>query len=161
MTDATSVSSAQQAGPDSPTEAWLKEHVGRAAANHEYFLVLVFGWMHRLAVLLLPILAGLLTLVYVHRKQFYVYDHLVVAMQYLSFCFLIWAVVWICPNGVSDWLFPVALVWTPLNLYLILRSAYGSSRIGATLKAVGLWVATATTFGLLLAALLVWTLDRM
>ena len=141
--------------------SWLKAHVGRAAANREYFLMLVFEWMHRLAVVLLPILAGLLTIVYVYKRKFYVYDHLVVSMQYLSFCFLLWAVVWIIPDPVQDWLFLPALIWTPFNLYLILRTAYGSSRVGAGLKAIGLWGATVATFAALLGALLLWTLNTV
>ena len=123
--------------------------------------MLVFEWMHRLAVLLLPILAALLTLVYVYKKRFYVYAHLVVSMQYLSFCFLLWGLEWAMPDPVQGWLFWPALLWTPFNLYLILRSAYGSSRLGAGVKALALWASTVTTFALLLTALLVWTLDRM
>jgi hypothetical protein len=150
-----------QAAPHDALGRWLKEHIGRAVSNREYFLMLVFEWMHRLAVLLLPILAGLLTVVYVYKKQFYVYDHLVVAMQYLSFCFLVWGAVWFLPDPVQSWLFLPAVAWTPFNLYLILRAAYGSSRLGAAVKALALWSATVTVFALLLTALLAWTLDRM
>jgi hypothetical protein len=140
---------------------WLKDHIGRAARNREYYLMLVFEWAHRLAVLMLPILAGLLTLCYVYKKQFYVYDHLIVAMQYLSFCFLVWAPVWLAPKWLSDWLFPAALAWTPLNLYLILRTAYGSRRVGAAAKALVLWSSTVTVFGVLLIGLLAYALNQM
>ena len=145
----------------SPFDRWLREHIGRAAQNREYYMMLVFEWAHRLAVLMLPILAGLLTLCYIYKKQFYVYDHLVVAMQYLSFCFLVWAPVWVSPKWLSDWLFPAALVWTPLNLYLILRTAYGSSRVGAAAKGLALWSSTVVVFGLLLTGLLAYALNQM
>ena len=146
---------------NSPLARWLIDRIGRASANREYYLMLVFEWAHRLAVLLLPILAGLLTLFYVYKKTFYVYDHLVVSMQYLSFCFLLWGLMWLVPDPAQGWLFLPALIWTPFNLYLILRTAYGSSRIGAAAKALTLWGATVTVFGLLLAGLLVYALGRV
>ena len=145
----------------SPLGRWLVEHISRASANREYYLMLVFEWAHRLAVLTLPILAGLLTLCYVYKRQFYVYDHLVVAMQYLSFCFLVWAPVWLFPKAVSDWLFLIALAWTPFNLYQILRSAYGSRRIGAAAKALLLWSSTVVVFGVMLTGLLAYVLNQM
>ena len=145
----------------SPLARWLIDRIGRASANREYYLMLVFEWAHRLAVLLLPILAGLLTLFYVYRKKLYVYDHLVVSMQYLSFCFLLWGVVWLVPDPVQGWLFLLALIWTPFNLYLILRTAYGSSRIGAGVKALVLWSTTVCVFGVLLVGLLAYALNQM
>ena len=140
---------------------WLKTHIGRAIQNREFYIMLVFEWAHRLAVLMLPILAGLLSLVYIRKRQFYVFDHLIVAMQYFSFCFLIWAVAWAMPNFNSSlWTF-AALIWTPFNLYLILRTAYGSSRLGAAVKALTVWLATVTGFACLLTGLLVFALNEM
>ncbi len=144
-----------------PLHQWLKAHVGRAMQNRDFYIMLVFEWAHRLAVLMLPILAGLLSLVYIRKRQFYVFDHLVVAMQYFSFCFLIWAVAWAMPNFNSSlWTF-AALIWTPFNLYLILRTAYGSSRLGAAIKAMTVWLATVTSFACLLTGLLVFALNEM
>jgi hypothetical protein len=151
----------QKEKPEDPVGRWMVEHIGRATQNREYYMMLVFEWAHRLAVLMLPILAALLTLCYVYKKEFYVYDHLVVAMQYLSFCFLVWAPVWVSPKWLADWLFPAALVWTPLNLYLILRTAYGSRRLGAAVKAVALWACTVAVFGALLAGLTLYALNKM
>ena len=145
----------------SPLGHWLAEHIGRASANRDYYLMLVFEWAHRLAVLLLPILAGLLTLFYVYQRKFYVYDHLVVSMQYLSFCFLLWGLMWLIPDPVRGWLFLPALAWTPFNLYLILRAAYGSRRIGAGIKALVLWSTTVCVFSVLLTGLLAYALNQM
>jgi hypothetical protein len=147
--------------PDRVVQQWWKEHLGRALSNREYFLMLVFEWAHRLAILLLPILAALLTLLYSYKPRFYVYDHLVVSMQYLSFCFLVWAAVWVIPEPVQGWLFWPALIWTPFNLYQILRRAYGSRRIGAAAKALLLWLTTVASFGTLLAALLGYALNTV
>ena len=147
--------------PNDQLGRWLKAHIDRAVQSQEYYLMLVFQWAHRLAVLLLPILAGLLTLVYVYKRRFYVYDHLVVSMQYLSFCFLLWGLIWLIPEPVTGWLFLPALAWTPFNLYLILRAAYGSSRCGAGMKALLLWSTTVCVFGVLLIGLLAYALNQM
>lgn len=140
---------------------WMTEHVGRATQNREYFSMLAFQWAHRLAALMLPILAALLTLMYVYKRQFYIYDHLVVSMQYLAFCFLVWGVVLVLPQPVKGIVFLPAIVWTPFNLYLILRTAYGSRRIGAAAKALVLWSSTVLAFTLLLVGLLAYVLNAM
>ena len=48
-----------------------------------------------------------------------------------------------------------------MNLYLILRGAYGSSIVGAVGKALFLWVSTMTLFATLLVGLLVLALNQM
>ncbi|WP_158916039.1 DUF3667 domain-containing protein [Caulobacter sp. S45] len=147
--------------PHDPLGRWMSEHIGRAVQNHEFYLMLVFEWAHRLAVLMLPILAGLLTVLYVYKRQFYVYDHLVVSMQYMSFCFLLWAFVAILPKPLNGWLFWPALAWTPVNLFMTLRGAYGSSRVGAAGKALFLWLATLFLFSVLLVGLLALALNQV
>jgi hypothetical protein len=142
-------------------ELWLKAHIQRAAANREFYVSLVFEWGHRLAVVMLPILAGLLTLLYVYKRKFYVYDHLLVSMQYLSFCFLLWAAVGASPAWLAGLLFIPATIWTPVNLYMTLRGAYGSSVIGAGLKALFLWGSTMGLFLSLLIALLTLALNQI
>ncbi|MFV4649135.1 hypothetical protein ACNJUT_21320, partial [Mycobacterium tuberculosis] len=74
---------------DDKLGGWLKPRLKRAIENKEFYGMVLFTWAHRLAILLLPILAGLLALVYVRRRKFYIYDHLIVSMQFLSFVFLI------------------------------------------------------------------------
>ncbi len=95
-----------------------------------------------MAVLLLPILAGLLALVYVRRKEFYLSDHLTISMQFLSFEFLVFAIAWILPEPVRQWALLIATLWTPVNLYMILRGAYGSRWFTAAIKAAVLWLST-------------------
>ena len=96
----------QDEDAQTPLHKWLRAHIGRAAQNREFYIMLVFEWAHRLAVLMLPILAGLLTLAYIGKRQFFVFDHLVVSMQYFSFCFLVWSVACVMPNvNSSIWTF--------------------------------------------------------
>ena len=62
--------------------------LAKAVANPDYFLIVMFGWAHRLAVLLLPIMGLSLAFVYLNKRQYFIYDHQLVATNLLSFSFL-------------------------------------------------------------------------
>jgi hypothetical protein len=153
--------SARHAGHHSDLGLWLRPRLKRAIANRDYYTMVLFTWAHRLAFLLLPILAGLLALTYVRRRQFYVYDHLIVAMQVLSFQFLIFALAWLVPDPLQGWAVLIATLWTPANLYLTLRGAYGSGVITAGIKTLFLWSSTLVLFAVLVLGLLTLALAQM
>ena len=140
---------------------WLSEHLKRAKANQEYYKLVAFTWAHRLAILLLPILAGFLSLTYARQKKFFVYDHLIVAMQYLSFVFLIYAVAWAFPDPIRTVTVLAATLATPVSLYATLRGAYGTGVIMAGVRTLILWVSTLFVFLVLLLGLLVLALAQM
>ena len=148
-------------GDASPQAKWIREHLARALSNPQFYMTVVFEWAHRLAFLLLPILAAELTVLYFYRRRIFVYDHLMVALQYLSFCFLLWAAVWLAPIRFWGWIILPALIWTPVNLFMTLRGAYGSSVIGAGIKALVLWISTLLAFGVLLVGLLALALGQV
>jgi len=145
----------------SGVNGWLKPRLRKAIENKEYYLMVLFTWAHRLAFLLLPILAGLLALVYVRRRQFFIYDHLIVSMQFLSFVFLVSAIAWILPDPVRGWAILIATLWVPINLYQTLRGAYGSRRITAALKTLFLWCSTLFLFSVLMTGLMMLALAEM
>lgn len=141
--------------------AWVTERLKRAAENREYYSIVLFTWAHRLAILLLPILAALLALAYVRRRRFFIYDHLIVAMQFLSFEFLVFAVAWIMPGPVRGWALLAATLWTPVNLFMILRGAYGSGVLAAGVKTIFLWLSTLLLFGVAMSGLMTLALAQM
>lgn len=140
---------------------WVQEQVAKALETPEYYFTLMFGWAHRLAVLLLPILGLSLTLVYANRRQFYVYDHLLVATNLLSFAFLTNALGLILPWSVGKYWFLLVMFWTPVNLYQTLRGGYGSTVIGAVFKTGVVWFVSVTAFTTLLLALMFFTLSQL
>lgn len=142
-------------------EHWFKAGLAKAFENPEYYMVVMFGWGHRLAVLLLPMLGLSLTLVYLNRRQFFVYDHLIVATNLLSFAFLTNALGLVLPDPVRKWWFLLLMVWTPINLFQTLRGAYGSSVFGAIVKTLIVWWSTMASFVLLLSVLLVFALAQI
>ncbi len=140
---------------------WLREHIKRAKANQDYYKLVAFTWAHRLAILLLPILAGLLAWAYARQKKFFVYDHLIVAMQFLSFVFLVFAVAWAFPDPVRTVTVLAATLWTPVNLYATLRGAYGTGVVMAGVRTLFLWVSTVLLFAVMLVGLLGLALAQM
>lgn len=140
---------------------WPREGLAKAVANPDYFLLVMFGWAHRLAVLLLPIIGLSLALVYVNKRRYFIYDHLLVATNLLSFSFLVNAIGMVLPHALIAGWFTIVLIWTPINLFQTLRGGYGSSIIGALLKTFIVWMISVTSFGLLVGGLMVFTLSQM
>lgn len=140
---------------------WFKEGLAKAAANPDYFLIVMFGWAHRLAVLLLPITGLSLALVYVYRRRCFIYDHLLVATNLLSFTFLIYALCMVLPMKAWPAAFTVAGLWVPINLFQTLRGGYGSRIFGALVKTWIVWTIGVTSFGFLLLGLMLFTLSQM
>ncbi|MBO9544236.1 DUF3667 domain-containing protein [Caulobacter sp.] len=138
-----------------------KEGLAKAVANPDYFLLLMFGWAHRLAVLLLPIMGLSLALVYVNKRQYFIYDHLLVATNLLSFSFLTYAVLFVLPHGLQPAFLAILSFWIPINLFQTLRGGYGSSIFGALIKSFIVWTISTTAFGFLVLGLMVFTLSQM
>lgn len=138
-----------------------KEGLAKAVANPDYFLIVMFGWAHRLAVLLLPITGLSLAFVYLNKRKYFIYDHLLVATNLLSFSFLIYALCMVLPMAAWPFAFTVAGLWGPINLFQTLRGGYGSSIIGALLKTWVVWTIGVTSFGMLLLGLMLFTLSQM
>jgi hypothetical protein len=148
-------------GKSSATAWWPKEGLAKAIANPDYFLLVMFGWAHRLAVLLLPITGLSLALVYVNKRQYFIYDHLLVATNLLSFSFLIYAILFVLPGALVPWFLGIVQLWAPINLFQTLRGGYGSSVFGALMKTIIVWMISMTSFGLLVGGLMVFTLSQM
>jgi hypothetical protein len=74
--------------PSGKPQPWFKPALRKATANPELYLSVLFTWAQRVALLLLPIVGLSLALVYRRRKDVFIYDHLLVAMNLMSFAFL-------------------------------------------------------------------------
>jgi hypothetical protein len=140
--------------------SWLKTRIINAAREPERFLMVMEGWAHRLAILMLPIGAGLLSLLYVFQRRFYVYDHLVFTMHSLSFQGLLlssYFLVKLALPGVAG----VLLLASPVHLFVHMRGVYGSSVIGTLLRMSVLGFFSLLAFFLLMLALVFIGLNAM
>ncbi len=140
---------------------WFRQGVERAVANPEYYLTVMFAWGHRLAVLLLPILGLSLAMVYRRRREIFLYDHLLVAMNLLSFSFLTNAAALMLPYPANWYGLGAVALWTPVNLFQTLRGAYDSSLVGAGLKTVIVWAVSVFSFFVLMMAVLLVALAQL
>lgn len=140
---------------------WWKVGVKKATANPDYYWSVLFNWGQRAAILLLPIVGLSLALVYRKRREIFLYDHLLVAMNVLSFTFLTNAVGWVLPLTVAPYWFGLVALWTPINLFQTLRGAYRSSILGAALKTLIVWAVTVLSFSVLLIGLLVLAVTQL
>jgi hypothetical protein len=154
------VSSGKHASNAEALGSW-KDGLAKAVANPDYYLLVTFGWAHRLAVLLLPIIGLSLALVYVNRRQYFIYDHLLVATNLLSFSFLTNAFCMVLPMSAWPAAFGILSLWTPINLFQTLRGGYGSGWFGALIKTFIVWMISVTSFGVLLTGLMLFTLSQM
>jgi len=128
-----------------PRPAWA-EALKTAFKTPEAFWSLLFGWGHQLAPLLLPVIGLTLALVYRRRREIYLYDHLLIAMNLMSFSFLVNAVGFALPMPATWWALGLAAIWTPVNLFQTLRGGYGSSLLGAALKTLVVWLVSGIAF---------------
>jgi hypothetical protein len=144
-----------------PRQGWWREGLHKATDNPEYYLTVLFNWGHRAAALLLPIVGLSLAVVYRNKPRYFIYDHLVVAMNLLSFAFLTNALGLILPSWMMGWWFGLVAIWTPINLFQTLRGAYGSSVLGAVLKTLIVWIVSVSAFGVLLTGLMVFSLSQL
>jgi len=136
-------------------DSWWGKGIKKAVANPDYYWSVLFTWGHRAAILLLPIVGLSLALVYRKRREIFIYDHLLVAMNLLSFTFLTNAAGLMLPFAAMPWWFGLVALWTPINLFQTLRGAYRSSILGAVLKTLIVWWITVFSFSVLLTGLLV------
>jgi hypothetical protein len=136
-------------------DTWWKRGIKKAVANPDYYWSVTFEWGHRVAIVLLPIVGLSLALVYRKRREIFIYDHLLVAMNLLSFTFLTNAAGLMLPFSWMGWWFGFIALWTPVNLFQTLRGAYRSSILGAALKTLVVWWITVFSFSVLLTGLLV------
>ena len=136
--------------------AWLKADMVKALSDKERFFTSMFTWGHRLALLLLPILGLCLAALYGGKKykRFYMYDHLMIAMNLLSFAFFTNALRLLLPSSLNGAWTGILAIWTLVNLFLTLRGAYGSSIFGAIVKSVIVWAVSGMAFVALLVGVM-------
>jgi hypothetical protein len=142
-------------------EHWPKAGLAKALENPEYYLLVMFGWGHRLAVLLLPMLGLSLALVYLNKRQYFIYDHLLVATNLLSFAFLTNALGLVLPDVGSR---PVVRPVDGLDADQPLPDPARGLRLQhprAIIKTLIVWWSTMFSFVVLLGGLLVFALAQI
>jgi hypothetical protein len=127
--------------------------VKRALQNPEAMLAAMEQWGHRFAILMLPIAALMLSVLFAFRKGVYVFDHLIFSMHSLSFvgflvtaCFLIG--IW------AGWAWQ--LLWlAPVHLFVHMRGTYRTGVFGTLIRMFLLFIGTTISVAILFAGLVI------
>ena len=133
--------------------AFWTAQLKRAVANPQNFFTEIQDWGPKVAVLMLPIAALLLSVLFLFKKNTYVFDHLIFSMHSLSFQGLLLSGVFLAGiwlDGV-EW----ALWLSPVHLFVHMRGTYRSSIFGTLLRMFVLFIGSSVAFGLLVAALFI------
>ena len=130
---------------------WLLDRVGKALDDPSRFQLVLGEWAERFAFLTLPMAAGLLTLAFLGRKEFYVFDHTIFSLHSLSAVGLMYAANELL-GGVTFGLTGLALmIGAPVHLFVHMRGVYKTSIIGTLLRM--LLLAIGSLFGAVLIVL--------
>ncbi len=131
--------------------AWVNPRLIFAAAHQAEFGVAAEAWMHRLAILFLPISALLLgVLFYTRRRRIFLYDHAIFSMHSLSFMGLLFTLMTLMSITVPlRGLIPPLALAAPTHLYFHLRGVYGASALGTLARMLLLFLFSVLAIGVL------------
>jgi hypothetical protein len=135
-----------------PREKWLRAQLVKAMNNQEAYKAAIAEWAERFAILMLPIAAIMLTVLFVFKKGVYVFDHLIFSMHSLSFQGLLLSVVFAL-GLVTTW-GPWLLFLSPIHLFVHMRGTYRISWYGTLIRMFLLFIGSAWAFGFLILGLL-------
>lgn len=131
---------------------WVRDRTLRAVQDPEVFLTALEQWGHQFAILMLPISALLLSLLFLGKRDVYVFDHLIFSMHSLSFLGLLITASFLLGLAFdgAGWL----LLAAPVHLFFHMRATYRASVPGTLARMFLLFVGSTVAFGLLIAGLL-------
>ena len=127
---------------------WLRVHASLAIARPADLVTAMRDRAESFALLMLPISALLLAVIFAFRRGFVLFDHLVFSMHSLSFQGLLISLTVLTGQG---WL----LCTAPVHLFAHLRGVYGTSLAGTLARMFVLLVFSSVAFSLLLLGLVV------
>lgn len=127
------------------------ERAKKAVQNPEALTSAMEQWGHRFAILMLPIAALMLSVLFAFRKNVYVFDHLIFSMHSLSFQGL---VVTLCFLGAAAGSWVWNLLWiAPVHLFVHMRGTYRTSVFGTLLRMSLLFFGSSIAVAFLFVAL--------
>jgi hypothetical protein len=133
------------------TAAWVNARMKQAAKDPKAFEAVLTEWAQRLAVLALPLSAGLLGLMFFWRRGVYLFDHLIFSMHSLSFQGLLLSTAMLT-SLISGW-FQLLFFIAPVHLFAHLRGTYGLGVFGTLWRMAVLFVSSIIVLVLALSGL--------
>jgi Protein of unknown function (DUF3667) len=130
---------------------WLVKHGQAALKDPDAYMRSLADWAHQFAILMLPIAALMLSLLFVFKRGVYVFDHLIFSMHSLAFQGLLISGVFLGGMAV-DW--AGVLLWlAPVHLFIHMRRTYWISTLGTLVRMFLLFNLSAVAFVFLMLGL--------
>jgi hypothetical protein len=137
-------------GEAAPEGAWpyavrsyLGERFARVAEDPGAWLEEAADWIPRIMFAMVPVYALLLSLTYLWRRGFFLYDHLIVSVHFHAALFLAMTVFYLASYALGGWMVLAFLIYSNLYLYKLHRVVYQRGRISSVLRTLTLDIAYA------------------
>ncbi len=146
--------------PDAAASQWLRDRIKKTLADPERFQLILEQWSERFAILMLPISALILSILFVFQRRFYLFDHTIFSLHSLSAMGLVAIVGMILSLLIGDW---AALLFlpAPVHLFAHMRGVYRTSIVGTLIRMFLLFIGSSTAAVLLIMGLIAVGLNGM
>lgn len=140
---------------------WVLPRVAYASTHQREFRMALGDWLHRIAIVFLPISTLLLSLLFVFKRRLFIFDHAIFSMHSLSFMGLLFTLITLLGliprlSGVG-----VLALAAPVHLFFHMRGFYRASWFGTLIRMFLLFILSAVALGLLLIGVLALDLNSM
>lgn len=134
--------------------AWTRTRMERVLDDPERFRLVLEQWAERFALLTLPMAAGLMSLLFVFQRRFYVFDHTIFSLHSLSAVGLMLTGALLFSKVTGGWS-NLLLLAAPVHLFAHMRGVYGSS-VAGTLARMALLFILSCLGGMMIFLGLMW-----
>jgi hypothetical protein len=112
---------------------WLKDRVTRTLADPERFYLILEQWAERFVILMLPVSAVLLSLLFAFQRRFYLFDHTIFSLHSLSAMGVAIIAAMLLSTVLDDSAFALLLP-APAHLFMHMRGVYRTSVLGTLIR---------------------------
>ena len=139
---------------------WLRDRVSRTLADPERFYLILEQWAERFAILMLPISALLLSVLFVFQRRFYLFDHTIFSLHSLSAIGVAIIGAMLLSTVVGDTGLAL-LIPAPIHLFAHMRGVYRTSVLGTLVRMALLFVGSVMAAAMLVVGLIAVGLNGM
>ena len=137
---------------DEALSQWTRTHVTRVIAHPDAFIGAMAGWAHDFAFLTLPIFGFILAGIFLFRRGYVLFDHMIFSMHSLSFLGLLIVAAMVLDRAVGD--NGLLLLWlAPVHQFFHMRGVYRTSLVGTAFRLGILATAATIAFSIVMLAL--------
>ncbi len=147
-------------GSNQAAADWLRDRVSRTLADPERFYLILEQWAERFAILMLPVAALLLSILFVFQRRFYLFDHTIFSLHSLSAMGVAIIVSMVLSAVINESAFAL-LFPAPVHLFIHMRGVYRTSVFGTLVRMALLFVGSVIAAAILFVGLIAVGLSGM